>query len=100
MIKMPQTPNEESIISCTRCSINVPISQTTYENSSKNLICFECYNKMARGQQPERIILHAESPYKVDYKCMSCGFKFSRGKEFAFGGRCFNCGKASVQTEQ
>ena|SRR3989338_1491841 len=93
-------PNQDVIISCTRCTINVPIGQTTYENNSKNLICFNCYNKIARGVQPDKLIQSAELPEKIDYKCIACGFNFSRGREFSFGGHCFNCGKATVQIQE
>jgi len=93
-------PNQDVIISCTRCTSNVPIGQTTYANNSRNLICFDCYNKIARGQEPDRIVQTAELPDKVGYKCMSCGFSFSRARSFHFGGHCFNCGKASVQLQE
>lgn len=91
--------DQDVIISCTRCTVNVPIGQTTYENNSKNLICFNCYNKLARGQQPDKIFQTAEAPERTSYKCLSCGFKFTRGREFSFGGQCFNCGKKAVQAE-
>jgi len=81
-------PDQDVIISCTRCTINVPIGQTTYETNSRNLICFNCYNKLARGLQPDKIIQSA------------CSYKFSRSREFQFGGRCFHCGKAAVQVEE
>ncbi|MBS3152839.1 hypothetical protein J4230_05515 [Candidatus Woesearchaeota archaeon] len=93
-------PDQDVIISCTRCTINVPIGQTTYETNSRNLICFNCYNKLARGLQPDKIIQSAEMPEKVIYKCMACSYKFSRSREFQFGGRCFHCGKAAVQVEE
>ena len=93
-------PNQDVIISCTRCTVNVPIGQTTYESNSRNLICFNCYNKLARGVQPDRVVQYAEAPDKINYKCIACGFKFTRAKAFQFGGHCFNCGKAAVQAEQ
>ena len=93
-------PNQDVIISCTRCTVNVPIGQTTYENNSKNLICFNCYNKLARGTQPDRIIQTSEAPERLSYKCLSCGSKFSRSREFSFGGQCFHCGKTTVQMEE
>ncbi len=73
-------PNQEAIIACTRCSSMVSIGQTTYDNNGKSLICFGCYNKLARGVEPDRILQSAEAPDKVDYKCLACGFKFSRAK--------------------
>ncbi len=92
--------NQDVIISCTRCTVNVPIGQTTYENNTRNLICFNCYNKLAKGQEPDRLVQTAEVPEKTAYKCLSCGFKFSRTRNFQFGGHCFNCGKAAVQAEE
>ncbi len=91
---------QDVIISCTRCTSNIPISQTTYENNTKNLICFNCYNKLAKGVQPDRLVQSAEAPQKLNYKCIACGYSFSRLKEFQFGGHCFHCGKPTVQLEQ
>lgn len=93
-------PNQDVIISCTRCTVNVPIGQTTYESNTKNLICFNCYNKLAKGTQPDRVVQTAEGPDRLTYKCLSCGFAFSRAKSFQFGGHCFNCGKTKVQREE
>lgn len=93
-------PNQDVIISCTRCTANVPIGQTTYENNSKNLICFNCYNKIARGVEPDRVVQTLQAPDRIAYKCLACGFGFSRTKTFQFGGHCFNCGKATVQREE
>ncbi len=92
-------PNQDIIISCTRCTINVPIAQTTYNNGGKSLICFNCYNQVVKGSGPERIMQNADLPERVNYNCLSCGFKFSRGASFQFGGKCFNCGKQAVQAE-
>lgn len=92
--------DQDVIISCTRCTATVPIAQTTYENNSKNLICFNCYNKLAKGVQPDRVLQSSETPQRIDYKCIACGYSFSRPKEFQFGGHCYNCGKAAVQAEQ
>jgi len=95
--KMELKPNQDVVIACTSCSIKVPISQTTYDNSGKNLICFDCYNLIAKGDRPDRLVQSAEAPEKVYYKCMACGYSFSRSISFHFGGRCFNCSKQSVQ---
>lgn len=92
--------DQDVIISCTRCTINVPIGQTTYENNSKNLICFNCYNKIIKGVRPDKIIQSADMPDKTDYKCLACGFRFTRARNFQFGGHCFNCGKSAVQMEE
>lgn len=89
--------DQDVIISCTRCTANVPINQTTYDNNGKNLICFACYNKIAQGQVPDRIIQTAEIPDKIHYECLACNFKFSRLRSFQFGGHCFNCGKPKVK---
>lgn len=93
-------PNQDVVISCTRCTVNVPIGQTTYENNSRNLICFNCYNKLARGVQPDVLVQSAQAPDRVGYKCLACGFRFARSKTFHFGGHCFNCGKPTVQLEE
>ncbi|HLC85931.1 MAG TPA: hypothetical protein VJG30_01435 [Candidatus Nanoarchaeia archaeon] len=89
--------NQDIIIACTSCSSRVPISQTTYGSSGKNLICFDCYNSIAKGNKPERVVQSADVPDRVSYKCMSCSHSFSRASTFQFGGQCFNCGKKSVQ---
>ena len=91
-------PNQDIIISCTKCTLNVPIAQTTYDRNGKNLICFSCYNLVAKGGSPEKIIQNAQVE-RVNYECLSCHFKFSRNAEFQFGGKCFNCGKKAVQAE-
>ncbi len=93
-------PNQDVVISCTRCTVNVPIAQTTYDGSGRNLICFNCYNKIAKGIEPDKVVQTAEVPDKISYKCLSCGFKFARSSSFHFGGHCFNCGKTSVQKEE
>lgn len=92
-------PDQDTIISCTRCTTNVPLSQTTYDKSGKHLICFNCYNLIAKGIEPDKILQTSEDGDRVNYTCLSCGFKFTRVSTFQFGGRCFNCGKASVQKE-
>ncbi len=92
--------NQDVIISCTRCASNVLIGHSTYDSSGKNLICFNCYNKIVRGLKPDRIIQSALTSDKMQYNCLSCGFKFSRSTSFHFGGNCFNCGKSSVQRTQ
>jgi len=88
--------DQGTIICCSRCNLNVPITRSTYENG-KDLICFDCYNKVVKGKKVDVIVQQAEVPNKVDYTCIACGFKFSRNKEFQFGGQCFNCGKQHVQ---
>ena len=91
-------PNQDIVISCTRCTLNVPIAQTTYDNNGKNLICFNCYNHVVKGIQPDKIVQTAQVD-RVNYSCLSCHFKFSRNASFQFGGKCFNCGKHAVQAE-
>ena len=95
-------PNQEVLISCTRCTVKVPIGQTVYEKNGQDVICFECYNKIASGVEPEvyRTIQSAEGPRRINYKCDYCGFRFSRLETFQFGGRCFNCGKEHVGAEE
>ncbi|MEK6947898.1 MAG: hypothetical protein AABX19_01505 [Nanoarchaeota archaeon] len=88
--------DQEVNIACTSCSKKVPISQATY-GTGKSLICFSCYNLIARGAKPDRIIQSAEAPEKVNYKCNNCGYNFSRSVNFHFGGACFNCGKYAVE---
>ena len=92
--------NQDVVISCTRCTSSVPIGQTTYDINGKNLICFNCYNKIVRGAKPDRLVQSAEMPERLNYTCLACGFKFSRAVAFQFGGHCFNCGKPSVQREE
>ncbi|MBS3167902.1 hypothetical protein J4216_02150 [Candidatus Woesearchaeota archaeon] len=88
--------NQDTVVSCTRCNISVPMSKTTY-GDGKNLICFSCYNKIVKGIIPDKIMQQAEPPQKVDYECHYCGFKFSRTPEFQFGGKCFNCGNRTLR---
>ena len=95
---MPHT--KDLSISCTRCTTPVSLGQTTYDSSGRNLICFNCYNKIAKGEEPEKIIQSASIPARIDYNCFSCGFKFSRSVAFHFTGICFNCGKQTVRTEK
>ena len=90
-------PNQDVVIACTSCSNKVPISQTTYGSSNKNLICFSCYNTLARGNKPDKLVQSADMPDRVNYKCMHCNHSFSRASSFQFGGQCFNCGRKSVQ---
>jgi len=56
--------DQEVNIACTSCSKKVPISQATY-GTGKSLICFSCYNLIARGAKPDRIVQSAEAPEKV-----------------------------------
>ena len=91
--------DQDVIIACTGCSKKVPITQATY-GTDKSLICFSCYNLIARGAKPDRILQSAEAPEKVYYKCNNCGYNFSRAVSFHFGGACFNCGKYAVETIQ
>ncbi len=88
--------NQDVVVACASCSAKVPISQTTY-GDDKNLICFSCYNSIARGSRPDRVVQTSIAPDKIYYKCNVCGFSFSRSANFQFGGHCFNCGKKSVQ---
>ena len=92
--------NQDVVVSCTRCANSVPIGHTTYDSNGKNLICFNCYNKLVKGIKPDRVVQSAEIPDRVKYNCLSCGFKFSRTITFHFGGHCFNCGKSAVQREE
>jgi DNA-directed RNA polymerase subunit RPC12/RpoP len=94
-----KTTNSSVIISCSRCTAHVPITKSTYENG-KNLICFDCYNKVVKGQIPDRIIQTGAMPDRVNYSCYNCGFKFTRGPDFQFGGQCFNCGKQSIKASK
>jgi Zn finger protein HypA/HybF involved in hydrogenase expression len=93
-------PDQDVVVSCTRCTVNVPINQTTYENNSRNLICFECYNKLAQGLHPDKVVQKAEPSDRLNYKCNNCGFKFSRGVNFQFSGACGNCGKHTLEIEE
>lgn len=90
--------DQDTMVACTRCTSSVPIEHTTYDSKGRNLICFGCYNKLVKGVIPDRLIQSAEIT-KLNYQCLSCGFKFSRSNSFQFGGNCFNCGKMSVQKE-
>ena len=92
-------PEQDVIVSCTRCTNQVPINQTTYENNSKNLICFDCYNKLAQGLHPDRVIQPLEPGERLSYKCSHCSFTFSRSQNFQFNGKCFNCGRTALRTE-
>ena len=93
--------DQDMIIACTRCTCKVPIASTTYDKTGKKLICFECYNKISKGIEPEKYrTIQSENPEKVGYKCVSCGYRFSRNSTFQFGGICFNCGKNTVQIEE
>jgi len=94
--------NQDILISCTQCALKVPITQTTYNKNGKDLICFECYNKLAKGIEPEqyKTVQSAEYPRKINYKCMSCHYKFSRPENFPFTGICVYCGKKNVSAEQ
>ena len=96
-----KSQNQEILVHCNQCNLKVPIGQTTY-NENKNLICFECYNKIAQGITPEpyKTVQSAESPSKIYYSCNYCGFKFSRSEDFSFTGICINCGKKTAKTEQ
>lgn len=89
--------NQDILISCARCASNMSINHSTYDSGGKNLICFNCYNKIVRGLKPDKLVQSALTPDKMLYNCLSCGFKFSRTTSFQFGGHCFNCGKSSVQ---
>jgi len=94
-------PKQDVIVICKKCDLTVPINQTTYDNSGRDLICFECYNKIAKGQEPEKYntVQSADYPVRVHYKCTQCHFTFSRSEEFTFNGLCFNCGKSSVEVD-
>lgn len=91
---------QEVTVSCTRCTSNIPIGQTTYDSSGRSLICFNCYNKIARGEQPHKIIQTAVPTDRINYRCFNCKFKFSRSINFNFNGICFNCGRTSVELEE
>ena len=95
-------PKQEVLVSCNRCTVKVPIGQTIYEKDGQNLICFECYNKIAKGLEPEvyKTMQSADLPAMISYRCNNCNFKFSRPDTFQFGGHCFNCGKAHVVVEE
>ena len=94
------SPKQDMIITCKRCDLTVPINQTTYDGSGKDLICFECYNKIAKGLEPEKYnTLQSAEPNKVHYKCNNCHYGFSRNIGFAFNGLCFNCGKQTVEID-
>ncbi len=94
-------PKQEVLVSCSKCTLRVPIGHTIYTKDGQNLMCFECYNKIIKGIEPEayKTVQSAEMPKKINYICIACGFKFSRVETFHFGGYCFNCGKAHVQVE-
>ena len=94
--------NQDILVSCNQCTLKVPITQTTYDKDGKNLICFECYNKLAQGIEPQvyKTIQSADFPKKIHYKCLNCTFKFSRSEEFSFTGICVNCGKKNIEIEQ
>ncbi len=93
-------PKQDLIVMCKKCDLSVPINQTTYTNSRKELICFECYNKIAKGQEPEKYkTVQSSDSGKIHYKCNSCHFTFSRNEGFTFNGLCFNCGKPSVELD-
>ncbi len=92
--------NQDLMVTCTRCTSSISIGQTTYDTTGRNLICFNCYNKIARGEEPEKIIQRAEPVDRVNYKCLRCSFSFSRNTNFQFMGICFNCGCHAVQRER
>ena len=94
--------NQDILVSCNKCTAKVPITQTTYDQGGKNLICFECYNKLAKGLEPEpyKTLQSAEYPKRISYTCSHCHFKCSRTEDFVFNGLCVNCGRRAVQTEE
>lgn len=91
---------QELTVSCTRCTSNVLISHTTYDPSGRNLICFNCYNKLAKGEQPYKVVQTAVPSDRTNYRCFNCNYKFSRLNTFQFTGICFNCGKRTVEIEE
>src|SRR3989344_261469 len=94
-------PNQDVMVACVECTSKVSLGNTIYDKKGTSLICYECYNKLARGIQPEQYkTVQSSEPDKLIYNCRSCGFKFSRSKNFKFNGLCFNCGKESLQIEQ
>ena len=92
--------DQEVTISCAFCSVNVPIAQTTYNLTGKELICFNCYNKLAKGKQPDKVMQSEEAPEKISYNCTYCSFQFSRARSFEVSGRCVNCGRHSLKVEE
>ncbi len=96
---MPRN-NQDLMITCSRCTNSASIGQTTYDSTGRNLICFNCYNKIARGEEPEKVIQKAAPPERTNYKCIKCGFSFSRNVTFQFTGICFHCGSHTVHIEK
>lgn len=89
------------MVNCIACTCKVPIGSTIYDKTGTSLICFECYNKLMKGEQIEQYkTIQSSDPDKLKYLCRNCGFKFSRGRTFKFNGLCFNCGKETVTMEQ
>ncbi len=87
-------------ILCKKCTSKVAVSQMHYDKSGENLICTPCYNKLYIKTTPEQSeIYQSSNSNRIKYHCLSCGYKFSRTEEFSFGGKCFNCGKQTVQRE-
>src|SRR3990167_9181786 len=88
-------------VMCKRCSSKVPLSKMRYDKSGNNLICGECYVKLYTPSVEEEkpAVYQSAVSNRVKYNCLSCGFKFSRAEGFSFGGKCFNCGKQTVQRE-
>ena len=88
-------------IMCKRCSSKVPISKMRYDKTGNNLICNSCYGKLYNPPPEEKKseVYQSAVSDRVKYHCLSCGYKFSRAEGFSFGGKCFNCGKQTVQRE-
>lgn len=91
---------QEVMIVCKKCDVSVPINKATYDLSGKDLICFECYNKLTKGEEPEKYkTLQSANSNQVHYKCTYCKHTFSRAEDFHFNGLCFNCGKPNVEVD-
>ncbi len=84
---------------CKNCSLKVPISKLRYDKTGDGLICYECYEKLYALKKERPQVYQSATSDRVKYHCLSCGYKFSRAESFDFGGKCFNCGKQSVQRE-
>ena len=81
----------EPLVTCTKCSTNVPVKDLRADKTGRGWVCIACYNRQhnkishqdilqkpqtVKKQEPPEVPQNKEPRKISSYKCVGCKYKF------------------------